>query len=38
MFNFIKKLFKKRERVIVYKYGKAYKFKTFEKAVAFMLS
>lgn len=37
MFKFIKKLFNKSERVTVYKGGKAYYFKTFEKAIAFML-
>ena len=37
MFNFIKRLFKRGERVTVCKYGKVYKFISFEKAVAFML-
>lgn len=37
MFKLIKKLFKKSERVAVYKNGKEYKFKDFKKAVAFML-
>lgn len=40
MFKFIKKLLKRRKRKlnIVYKNGKAYKFRSFEKSVAFMLS
>lgn len=38
MFNFIKKLFKKSQKVTVHKYGKDHKFKTFEQAVAFMLT
>ena len=37
MFKLIKKLFKKSEKITVYKYGKAYKFKNFEKAIAFMM-
>lgn len=37
MFTLIKKLFKKSAKVTVYKCGKAYKFKDFNKAVAFML-
>ena len=37
MFKFIKRLFKKSEKVTVHKYGKDYKFKSFEKAIAFML-
>lgn len=37
MFKFIKRLFKKSEKVTVHRNGKAYKFKTFEQAVAFML-
>lgn len=37
MFKLIKKLFKRSERVTVHKNGKAYKFKTFEKAIAFMM-
>ena len=37
MFKLIKKLFKRGESVTVHKGGKAYKFKTFEKAIAFML-
>lgn len=36
MFKLIKRLFKS-ESVTVHKNGKAYKFKTFKKAVAFML-
>lgn len=37
MFKLLKKLFKKSKSVTVHKGGKAYKFKTFEKAIAFML-
>ena len=37
MFKFLKRLFKKSEKVTVHKGGKVYKFKTFEKAIAFML-
>ena len=37
MFKLIKKLFKKSESVTVHKGGKAYKFKNFEKAIAFMM-
>ncbi len=36
MFKLIKRLFKKSERVTVYKNGKAYSFKHFNKAMAFM--
>jgi hypothetical protein len=35
MFKLIRKLVKKSEKVTVYKNGKAYYFKTFEKAMAF---
>jgi hypothetical protein len=38
MFRLIQKLFKRSEKVIVYKHGKAYKFRDFSKAVAFMLA
>ena len=37
MFKFIKRLFKRAKKVVVHKNGKAYKFKTFEKAIAFMM-
>lgn len=37
MFKLIKKLFKRGETTTVYNGGKAYKFKSFDKAVAFML-
>lgn len=37
MFKLLKKLFKRGERVTVHRCGKAYKFKTFEKAIAFMM-
>lgn len=37
MFKLIKRLLKKSERSTVYKNGKKYKFKTFEKATAFMM-
>ena len=38
MFEFIKRLFKKPQYVTVNKNGKVYKFRTFEKAIAFMLA
>lgn len=34
----MKKIFKNSGKLIVVKYGKNYKFNTFEEAVAFMLS
>lgn len=37
MFKLIKKLFKGGEKMTVYKNGKAYNFRSFEKAIAFML-
>ncbi len=37
MFKLIKKLFKQSKSVTVHRGGKAYKFKTFEKAIAFMM-
>lgn len=37
MVKFLKKLFKKREKVTVVKYGKTYRFKTFTDAIAFMM-
>ena len=37
MLKIIKKLFKKSANYTVYKHAKTYKFKTFEKAVAFMM-
>lgn len=38
MRKLFKRLFKRAERVTVHKGGKVFKFKTFEKAVAFMLA
>ena len=37
MLSLIKRILKKTEKVVVYKYGKKYTFKSFNKAVAFML-
>ena len=37
MFRLIKKLFRRSAKVTVYKRGKAYKFKDFKKAIAFMM-
>ena len=38
MRKLFKRLFKKSEKTTVYKGGKAYKFKSFEKAIAFMMA
>ena len=38
MRKLFKRLFEKRGTVTVHKGGRAYKFKTFEKAVAFMVA
>lgn len=38
MRKLFKRLFKRAEKVTVHKGGKTYKFKTFEKAVAFMMA
>lgn len=38
MRNLLKRLFKRRVRVTVHRGGRVYKFKTFEKAVAFMMA
>lgn len=38
MRNLFKMLFKKSEKTTVYKGGRAYKFKSFEKAIAFMIA
>ena len=37
MFKLIKRLFEGGEKMTVYKYGKTYKFRSYEKAIAFML-
>jgi hypothetical protein len=38
MRKLFKRLFKRAEKTTVCKYGKLYKFKSFEKAIAFMLA
>lgn len=38
MRNLFKRLFKRAEKMVVHKGGRIYRFKTFEKAVAFMMA